>query len=462
MGLWAQSSHEEQFTSKNRTIAEKRLYPPHQIKFVHVRAAENSAALILCEIMIYRQADCLIGSYSVNCSKKCHCLVGPCDSVTGACGNGGCIDGWLGISCNENPIRIAISSINVTTNAHIYNTDTTNADKVNDGVNGKSLDPWNCKCCAVLTLSSWLQLTLDKIYLVERVLVYANDISGSVDNITLSIGLREESLHDEHFTWKSKTTAEKLLHPPREIQFVRFTWSDYSQILCEIMIYRQADCPIGKYSVNCAKQCHCLVGPCDSVTGACGKELCEDEWKGTACNETKADTKLSSTVIWIATFLGLFLLLVGVTIAWLCIRRKKIGTVERTLENVQQNDLQPSYCPQEFHDNNYAQYEVVPDNISEREATPMYTSFQMKDKHLYTGLQNSSPMSPASPYVISESETVEKNYAEADDNASTSEAKNKLTEEKENDNNGETNYADFELLENDKQKSVHKEYYFVK
>ncbi|XP_052250990.1 deleted in malignant brain tumors 1 protein-like isoform X6 [Dreissena polymorpha] len=44
---------------------------------------------------------CPQGSYSINCSNHCHCRVGPCDGVTGACGNGGCKDGWTGIACNE-------------------------------------------------------------------------------------------------------------------------------------------------------------------------------------------------------------------------------------------------------------------------------------------------------------------------------------------------------------------------
>ncbi|KAH3788281.1 hypothetical protein DPMN_166417 [Dreissena polymorpha] len=56
--------------------------------------------------------------------------------------------------------------------------------------------------------------------------------------------------------------------------------------ICEIVIYRQADCPLGSYSVYCSKQCHCRVGPCDSVTGYCGNGVCEDGWKGIACNET--------------------------------------------------------------------------------------------------------------------------------------------------------------------------------
>ncbi|KAH3692240.1 hypothetical protein DPMN_191596 [Dreissena polymorpha] len=51
------------------------------------------------------------------------------------------------------------------------------------------------------------------------------------------------------------------------------------------MTYTQ-ECPLGSYGVNCFRQCHCRVGACDRVTGACGNGGCKDEWKGIACNET--------------------------------------------------------------------------------------------------------------------------------------------------------------------------------
>ncbi|KAH3692081.1 hypothetical protein DPMN_194959 [Dreissena polymorpha] len=57
--------------------------------------------MTICEIVIFRQTDCPLGSYSINCSKQCHCRVGSCDSVTGACWNGTCEDGWSGMACNE-------------------------------------------------------------------------------------------------------------------------------------------------------------------------------------------------------------------------------------------------------------------------------------------------------------------------------------------------------------------------
>ncbi|KAH3717895.1 hypothetical protein DPMN_060691, partial [Dreissena polymorpha] len=52
-------------------------------------------------INIYSHGDCPLGRTGVNCSKRCHCRVNPCDNVTGTCGNGGCKDGWKGMACNE-------------------------------------------------------------------------------------------------------------------------------------------------------------------------------------------------------------------------------------------------------------------------------------------------------------------------------------------------------------------------
>ncbi|XP_052282678.1 uncharacterized protein LOC127879717 isoform X2 [Dreissena polymorpha] len=65
-------------------------------------------------------------------------------------------------------------------------------------------------------------------------------------NISVSMGLTEESLQEEQFTSKNMTFAEKTLNPPREIQFVRVTVYRVAGVdddfmgLCEIMIYRQA------------------------------------------------------------------------------------------------------------------------------------------------------------------------------------------------------------------------------
>ena len=54
-------------------------------------------------------------------------------------------------------------------------------------------------------------------------------------------------------------------------------------------------CPLGSYSFNCSKQCHCRVGQCDGVTGACGNGVCKDGWKGIACHESKLSKTISKT-----------------------------------------------------------------------------------------------------------------------------------------------------------------------
>ncbi|KAH3833246.1 hypothetical protein DPMN_106551 [Dreissena polymorpha] len=132
-------------------------------------------------------------------------------------------------------------------------------------------------------------MTLDTIYLVERVLVFGReDIDpDQFDLLDVSVGRSKSSLKGEQFTSTNATIKELILNHPREIKYVRVTGGVIYgfMTICEIMIYRQADCPLGSYSVNCSKQCHCLVGPCDIVTGACENEVCADGWKGQTCNE---------------------------------------------------------------------------------------------------------------------------------------------------------------------------------
>ncbi|KAH3785656.1 hypothetical protein DPMN_163750 [Dreissena polymorpha] len=451
----------------------------------------------------------------------CHC--DKCHHIDGSCAmSSQCHDGYMMDNgfCKHR-IQIPSSAVIVTSNGTLW--DNWTADKVNQG--SLRQDANDCKCCAALARPSWVQLTLNKTYIVEKVLVLGrSDNFVQFANITVSMGLMTEFLQDEQFTIKHDTVAEKWLNPPREIQFVRVmgSGSGYYMTICEIVIYRPTDCPLGRYSVNCSKQCHCRVGSCDSVTGACWNGNCEDGWNGMACNETcqsgsygqncsmdchcdkchhingscamssqchdgyrmdngfckpNEDTKQSLTIIWIVTTLGLCLLVVGVTIASLCIRRKKIEAKKKALKTAQQIELQPSnraqVLPDDTHDDNIVHYEVVPDAITKHEATSMYESLQMADMHLYSGLREAMPMSPA-PFdvlgLIAESKTpVRRHFALAEelDNATSFESKYTTAEEEENDNAAETNYADFELLENDSEEgnnyeAVNKEYQFVK
>ncbi|XP_052228526.1 receptor-type tyrosine-protein phosphatase epsilon-like [Dreissena polymorpha] len=188
---------------------------------------------------------------------------------------------------DADPTQIPISAITVTSYGTPYWY--WNADKVNDGSLNQRAD--DCNCCTALRRPSMVQLKLNKTHIVEKVLVLGRtdygtrtDLRAQFDNIYMSIGLMSEYLQ---LTSKNETVAEMRLTPPREIQIVRFTGSGYGYMtICEILIYRQEDCPIGNYSVNCSEQCHCRVAPCDSVTGECWNGVCENGWKGKACNET--------------------------------------------------------------------------------------------------------------------------------------------------------------------------------
>ncbi|XP_052223699.1 uncharacterized protein LOC127839366 isoform X2 [Dreissena polymorpha] len=204
-----------------------------------------------------------------------------------------CIVGFLlEVSAAADPIQILNSSIAVTSDRDPY----WPADRVNDGILNIQFTPICCRGCAALQRPSWVQLTLDKTYLVEKILVLGRiDIHfNQFDNITLLLGRQDQSLQNEAFTSNNRSYAMTLLAPPREVYRVRVSGEVLSNIMttnthmtiCEIMIYRQADCLPGKYSANCSRECHCLSGPCESVTGTCMSAVCQDGWRGLACNET--------------------------------------------------------------------------------------------------------------------------------------------------------------------------------
>ncbi|XP_052282126.1 multiple epidermal growth factor-like domains protein 11 isoform X2 [Dreissena polymorpha] len=193
---------------------------------------------------------------------------------------------WIFIG---NPIQILNSSISVTSKSNPW-VDMV-ADKVNDGrVGGAD----SCKCCAALERPAWVQLTLDKTYLVEKIIILGRpDIyRQQFDNITLLLGGQDQSLDGVAFTSVNATVKTTILTPPREVYTVRVSGGELTtntirhMTICEVMIYRQADCLPGKYGANCSKECHCLAGPCESVTGTCKSAVCKDGWRGPACNKT--------------------------------------------------------------------------------------------------------------------------------------------------------------------------------
>ncbi|KAH3781978.1 hypothetical protein DPMN_159889 [Dreissena polymorpha] len=194
------------------------------------------------------------------------------------------------VSTTADPIQILNSSIAVASEGDPWQDMT--SDNVNDGIVDYRRTVEKCGCCAALRRPSWVQLTLDKTYLVEKIQIFGRKYDTSFQqfhDIKLSLGRQDQTLKNEAFTTKNQSFAMTILTPPREVDTVRV--SDVTQqfdymTICEIMIYRQADCTPGKYSANCSKECHCLSGPCESVTGNCVTATCKDGWRGLACNET--------------------------------------------------------------------------------------------------------------------------------------------------------------------------------
>ena len=77
----------------------------------------------------------------------------------------------------SDPIQILNSHIAVTSNGVPYRDMT--ADKVNDGIVNIQGYADNCGCCAALQRPALVQLTLDKTYLVEKILVLGRTDQGA-------------------------------------------------------------------------------------------------------------------------------------------------------------------------------------------------------------------------------------------------------------------------------------------
>ncbi|XP_052255172.1 uncharacterized protein LOC127860904 [Dreissena polymorpha] len=164
--------------------------------------------------------------------------------------------------------------------------------------------------------------------------------------------------------------------------------------------------------------------------------------ESTSDPKTEEEAKTSSIII-ISTTLGSCLVVLIVIISGLCLKRKQ-GNNTRII--FQQNELvQPSIVPQEVHDDNSVHVDVISDNIAGREATP-YTSLQMTEKHLYTALVGPSFMSTETSSVIGR-------IANRDFHVETQfemfERQENKYDEIENDDPGDSNYDDVEVLEKD-------------
>ncbi|XP_052253480.1 uncharacterized protein LOC127859920 [Dreissena polymorpha] len=156
----------------------------------------------------------------------------------------------------------------------------------------------------------------------------------------------------------------------------------------------------------------------------------------------KVEDNTSSVIITVASTLGSCLVVLVVIVTCLCLRRKQGNNTRTTFQ--QNEHVHQSNVPQ-GHDDNIDNNDVIPDDITEREATP-YTSLQMTEKHLYTALVGPSFMSTEASHVIGR-------IADRDVHVETqfemSEQQENNYDESENDDPGNTNYDDVEVSEKD-------------
>ncbi|KAH3702088.1 hypothetical protein DPMN_077090 [Dreissena polymorpha] len=125
----------------------------------------------------------------------------------------------------------------------------------------------------------------------------------------------------------------------------------------------------------------------------------------------------------------------------LCVKRKKGHSHRTTFQQIVL--AQSSNVMQEGHGDNIANYDVIPDDITEREATP-YTSLQMTEKHLYTALAGPSFMSTERSYVIGR---IADSAVPVDAQFQMNERQETNNEEPESDGPGDLNYDDVEVSE---------------
>ncbi|KAH3837485.1 hypothetical protein DPMN_110876 [Dreissena polymorpha] len=94
---------EQPFSAVTTTVRTCVLSPPQAMQAITLigrMTGIKDDLMTICEIEVYRQQDCVNGTYGPDCNKTCHCVEGPCDVITGTCGTG-CKSGWRGAACNE-------------------------------------------------------------------------------------------------------------------------------------------------------------------------------------------------------------------------------------------------------------------------------------------------------------------------------------------------------------------------
>ncbi|KAH3690596.1 hypothetical protein DPMN_191925 [Dreissena polymorpha] len=277
---------EQPFSDVTDTVRSCVLSPPQAMQAIIVIGQREGDYMTICEIEVYRQQDCVNGTYGPECYKTCHCLEGPCDAITGTCGTG-CKRGWRGAACNESEIKISIPGSSLSTNGSIYRTWS-----VDRAVDGRIENPQLCECCTAILRPCSLELNLQQSYLVTRIVLKGRTDGAYLqfENIKMYTGNDFSQMVEQPFSDVTNTVRSCVLSPPQAMQAIIVIGQregDYMTI-CEIEVYRQQNCVNGTYGPECYKTCHCLEGPCDAITGTCGTG-CKRGWRGAACNETCAD-----------------------------------------------------------------------------------------------------------------------------------------------------------------------------
>ncbi|XP_052218302.1 tolloid-like protein 2 [Dreissena polymorpha] len=181
---------------------------------------------------------------------------GPCDSVTGACENGVCKNGWKGISCDES---CQLGSYSVNCSQQCY-----------------------CRvgpCGGVTVHVKMMAVTFTDFSLEYHFKCNYDflELSHEPNASSSSFGKFCGTAHPRGFQSRSNSVG---------IFFSTDSGVNAKGFNLPYAFFEQG-CQLGSYSVNCSKHCHCRVGPCDSVTVACGNGGCKDGWKGIACNENR-------------------------------------------------------------------------------------------------------------------------------------------------------------------------------